>query len=487
MSTAVTGQPTTGLAGPVSVGVGLLLLFFAPLIRGGNRHVALGVLEVLALGLLVLLAARALHPLSRNDGEWKSGIRGSSPIPMSLLFLALSPVWVGMAQLVPLPPKLWASLPGHELYLTALQAVQMNADTWRPASLAPDATWVSLLAGLPLMAAFLLAALATVGQLAVLARAIVLIAALQALLGLLQIGSGRVLYFDAAMVYDRSIGTFANPNHFACFMAMTLPLSILFLRQALRGARHSDARAYPGRGASALPGLASLTAYFWGAILFVLCAALLASVSRSGIATAVFAAFAATLLLPLVPLRRRAWLWRAGAALLICSVVLATVGGGRLWGRMTGDGLDPSRLLMVRGTWEGIRTYWPFGSGMGTFAGVFPRFQPPGLKGFVEYAHSDILQLLMESGLLFLLLAVIAMVLIIRRAVAIGHLLRADPSDRDAALMASCGLGVLAIFLHSWVEFNLRIPANAVVACFLLGVYLRPLSRRARLMPHLAR
>jgi hypothetical protein len=31
------------------------------------------------------------------------------------------------------------------------------------------------------------------------------------------------------------------------------------------------------------------------------------------------------------------------------------------------------------------------------------------------------------------------------------------------------------VLLHSWVEFNLRIPANAMLATFLLGVLLRPL------------
>ena len=38
------------------------------------------------------------------------------------------------------------------------------------------------------------------------------------------------------------------------------------------------------------------------------------------------------------------------------------------------------------------------------------------------------------------------------------------------------GIGLLAVLLHSWVDFNLRIPANAMLAAFLLGVLLRPLQ-----------
>jgi hypothetical protein len=32
------------------------------------------------------------------------------------------------------------------------------------------------------------------------------------------------------------------------------------------------------------------------------------------------------------------------------------------------------------------------------------------------------------------------------------------------------------VLLHSWVDFNLRIPANAMLAAFLLGAFLRPLQ-----------
>ncbi len=49
--------------------------------------------------------------------------------------------------------------------------------------------------------------------------------------------------------------------------------------------------------------------------------------------------------------------------------------------------------------------------------------------------------------------------------------------DAPALLQASCGLGVLAVLLHSWVDFNLRIPANAMLAAFLLGAFLRPLGQ----------
>ena len=96
--------------------------------------------------------------------------------------------WTALVQLTPLPASLWAALPGRELYVQALAVAQAPAAAFRPLSLVPDATWVSVLAGIPLTAVFLLAHTCTPRQLTVLARALVVFALAQAVLGLLQKG-----------------------------------------------------------------------------------------------------------------------------------------------------------------------------------------------------------------------------------------------------------------------------------------------------------
>ena len=40
-------------------------------------------------------------------------------------------------------------------------------------------------------------------------------------------------------------------------------------------------------------------------------------------------------------------------------------------------------------------------------------------------------------------------------------------------LAVACGLGALATALHALVDYPLHIPANAMMAAFLLGVFLR--------------
>ncbi len=461
---------STGLAGPVAFGAGLLLLAFAPIIRGGNRHVAMVLLEWLGLLVLLLLAVQWA-------GATRAPGRGTAPRPVenpsasaAVLFLGLAPLWTGLVQLTPLPASLWAALPGRELYVQALAVAQAPAAAFRPLSLVPDATWVSVLAGIPLTAAFLLAHTCTPRQLTVLTRALVVFALAQAVLGLLQMGAFPGLYFGAAAA-DRAIGSFANRNHFASYIAMTVPLAILALRQG-----HAPAPARGGAHGGRWAGGA-----LWGVVLFILLAAVLASNSRGGAVTCLVV----TLLAVLLPLRRRhapARHWRLAGVAALLLLVAAAVGLDALMSRFENDPtpyLAGDRWMMVTSTWRAALAFWPVGSGLGTFAAVFPGFQPAGLRGFINHAHNDYVQLLMECGLLAVVLAGLAVALVARQAARLVRRARAVGLDAPALLQASCGLGLLAVLLHSWVDFNLRIPANALSAAFLLGAFLRPLASRA--------
>lgn len=478
------GSFTAGLSGPVIFVVGLGLLLVSPLLWGGNRHVALILLEFLALVVMFFAAAQSLFASSAG---LRSPARSVSPVSASALFLALSPVWVGIVQLLPLPSGLWTHLSGREVYWQALSAVQMqDAGLWRPLSLIPDVTWASVLAGLPIAAAFLLALLVSQRQLATLTRAVVFFALLQAILALMQASVLRHMSIES-LAHGRAVGTFANPNHLANYIGMTLPLTVLMLRQSvLAAAMRKDSQSGPEgvrhrHGAKAQTrSWRALTPALWGAVLFVQLSALLATLSRAGVVTGLFVGLAAALLLPMREVTRSTWWRRAGGAALLLGLAAATVGVGGLLARLATTGDGNARWLMIKATWQAALTFWPVGAGLGTVPGVFPRFHPAGLSGYVEYAHSDFLQLLMECGLLFLVLGGVAVWRIVSGARALIRRLRVNPADQVLALQASCGLGVLAVLLHSWVEFNLRIPANAILAAFLFGAFIRPLGRKAR-------
>lgn len=466
----------TGLSGPVVASVGLVLLALAPLIRGGNRHAALIVLEIIALVMMPMLAWR----VTTREGVSRAQSVG-------IIVLALSPFWVGLFQLVPLPPDIWAMLPGHGPYVDALTSVQAPTGVWRPASVTPDATWLSLLAGLPVAATFLLAWLVSGPQLVLLLRAVTFFAVFQAVMGLLQVVFLPELFFGAGPS-NRAIGSFANPNHLASYLAMVLPLIILFFRQALalrsrpgsesaaRSRNRSQSRLSKARAGSP----AAATA--WGLALFLVLAAMLATLSRAGLASGLIVGLAAALLLPSgetsAPQRR----WRLAAVVAFGVLVSVSVGLDGLLQRIAvaaNDADEATRLQLFMATWEGARAFWPFGSGLGSYASVFLRFKPSGISGYAEYAHSDYVQLLMECGALFVALAAVAAWLIARQFRPLARRLHRHPGDPDALLQISCGLGLLAVFLHSWLDFNLHIPANAMLAAFLFGAFLRPVKLRS--------
>ena len=451
-----------------------------PVVAGQRAHcpgwqssVALLVLEWLALLLIWMLAWRAITQSPAPSMRHRLGntFPSSSFSTIAIGVLALAPLWTGLLQLVPLPAELWAALPGRGIYTEGLNAIDAPAGIARPLSLTPDATWASLLAGIPLTATFLLAFTLPVRQLGWMVRSLIVLALFQAVMGILQLGRVGDLSFGIGLG-GRAFGTFANPNHFASYIAMMVPLAILMLRQATARSDHSRRSARQRLPAGTL----------WGLALFLLLCGVLASGSRAGTVTCLMTAMLAVVALPVRSKQSVARRWALLASVALLVLVSVAVGLEVLMSRFAdgqGHYLDNDRGLMLVTTWDAAMAFWPAGSGLGSFAGVYPLFQPPGVRGFAVYAHSDYVQLLMEGGLLFALLGALALWLVVRQAVQLVCGLRRSPSDQALLLQASCGLGLLAVFLHSWFDFNLRIPANAMLAAFLFGAYLRPACARS--------
>jgi Kef-type K+ transport system membrane component KefB len=93
----------------------------------------------------------------------------------------------------------------------------------------------------------------------------------------------------------------------------------------------------------------------------------------------------------------------------------------------------------------------------------------------------DYVEMLFEGGMFFVLFAAAFAWLAFERGWRLVHTaLRDRILDRDAMAAALCGLGLLGLLLHSLVDFNLRIPANAILGALLAGAYLRPLPQQHR-------
>lgn len=453
----------TGPIGPVALSAFLVLLVLSPLMRGGNRQVALIVLEAIALIVLVALVFRLDRLMA--PGGWQR---------MLLVFVVASPLWLAVVYLVPLPASLWSSLDGRSGYLEMMAGVGIQRPLALPLSLAPDATKVSLLAAIPLVAAFAAGFAADVKQLRIILRVLVGSALVQIVIGLLQAGGGTGSGLNFGADGGRPIGTFANPNHLANYVAMALAAYVWLAWLKVTKRRGSHARQHAHSGGR------TLTIAIAGAVLLL--AGVLMTRSRGAVLSGVPAAAGAAIVTlwlgsSLRSLRTILFLVAGAVAVGVALVGYEAVATRLDVSRMAADA--SYRTIQAATTLEGAWHFWPWGSGWGTYYEVYPRFQPASLVGTADYAHHDYAQMLFEGGVFAVLLMLAFGWLAVTRLVELIRIARREGRfGREEMACALCGLGLLGFLLHSFVEFNMHIPANAIVASLLAGVYLRPLPQR---------
>ncbi|MBZ5705053.1 MAG: O-antigen ligase family protein [Acidobacteriia bacterium] len=240
-------------------------------------------------------------------------------------------------------------------------------------------------------------------------------------------------------------GPYVNHDHYAGLMEMLVPIPLVFaLTRYARGPRKT---------------MAAVAAAVMASSIFL-------SGSRGGMAAfavqiAVLAAFT---------IRRQKsgrTALAAGIFLVIVVGLLAWLGGGELARRMASIHTEAraelsggTRLAIDRDTLR-MFTHKPIlGWGLGVFANIYPQFRTFYTNFFVNAAHNDYLQLLVEMGALGFATMLWFVVVAYSRAIKkLGNW----PSDTNGAVALAAMLGVTGILVHSLVDFNLQIPANAAL------------------------
>jgi O-antigen ligase len=163
----------------------------------------------------------------------------------------------------------------------------------------------------------------------------------------------------------------------------------------------------------------------------------------------------------------------------ICVLVLGFLiflGKGEVLGRL-GD-LGPGIRLNMTKDCLRMFSHRPVGGwGLGTFPTIYPSNRSFYTNLFVNEAHNDYAQLLVETGLLGFGL----MLWFLMRLYQYGL-----PTSRrwelrwDGAVSLAALLGCTGILFHSLVDFNLQIPANAALFYVLCGLAASPLTKVPR-------
>lgn len=414
-----------------------------------------------------------LRPLSILFIFYTFAMDAGNRIPRKSLpfWLLLMLAVIMIAQLLPLPFAAWSNLPGRA-QIAQDDRILGIGEIWRTISLSPNRTLNSLFSlGVPIATFLLVGALGRIDPRRLL-RPILAVAAISAIFGLLQIlgPSGGRFYLYAITNPDNAVGLFSNRNHQAIFLASVLPL-IAYV--ALRTDPKDRKRPL------VLVGCVS-------AIVFAV-PSILTTGSRAGIflsiaSLAISAVFWATVLMR-SNRRRGAPAWNrkmqvmaiagtiavSGAAL--SYVVLRSTAFERLFPEQVSSELRVQILPYLASLlWK----YFPVGSGFGTFELAYKSIEPFALLGplYLNQAHDDLLQFIIEGGLPAALLLAAFMCWFVVRGWqhARGFFFKSNTASPlpEVGIFASTSLAI--VLAGSLGDYPLRVPSMMLYAALLCAL-----------------
>ncbi|MEW6079757.1 MAG: O-antigen ligase family protein [Thermodesulfobacteriota bacterium] len=282
----------------------------------------------------------------------------------------------------------------------------------------------------------------------------------------------RLLWFRPLAARLNPFGPYVNSNHYAGLMGMLFPVA-LALAFALRPSRQFGSWREKILGFLDDEDFLRFLLLGLGAVAMALSVAM--SLSRGGMIS-----LCLSLIFFVMAVFRTARTGRgsplAGLAVMTAVLIVALVAAMNWFGwenvfhEFDSVGAEvestspASRYQIAKTGLNTIRDFPLTGSGFGSFRNVFPRYMDHDPFHVVDHAHNDYLELIIEGGLIGALLS-FAVFLCLFLATLRFLKKRVEPYAVLICLGAMAGL--VAILLHSLVDFNLHINANALYAAFL--------------------
>lgn len=450
----------------------LALLLWLPLPFASNRLWAEALFEIWAalLGLLWLLGwqRKAVMP--------GAAVSGAKPM---LWLLAIWLLYLALTQLpLPLSWRLVLSPESAAMYQLA------GVNGWAPLSLYPYETFLYWMKSFSYALLFVLTLLLVNSKqrLVLLAYALVLSGLFQAFYGsIMTLSDVEYGFFAKKDAYQGfATGTFVNRNHLAGYLEMILAIGIgLMMATSSTGETAMTWRQH----ARSLINLLLSQKLMLRLMLAMMVIALVLTRSRMG-NTAFFSSMLVAGLFCLLVFRvqsasvremfsRRET--RATVILLSSLMVIdlfivgAWFGVEKVMARIEQSSMshDADRVEVSLNTIKLWRDYPLVGSGGGSFHVVYPRYRPETIGAYYDHAHDDYLEIAADTGIVGLgLLGLMVLVSFLAALAALKR--RRDTLMRGMAFAPV--MGIMALLIHSTVDFNLQIPANAATFMVVLAL-----------------
>ena len=263
-------------------------------------------------------------------------------------------------------------------------------------------------------------------------------------------------YPDLKYSADFLSATYGNHNHLAGYMEMAIPLLLGLFLIGFRGEK--------------LLFLIFLT--------FLMLTALILSLSRGGwIGSLIGLLFMALALVTDRHFRNKRLIAAlTGGFLAVAFIVLASTPVVERIRTIEQKEEIPNlsaRVTVWKGVAQMIQDHPLLGTGPGTFAAVFTQYQPPGFACRYFMAHNDYLHITSETGLPIIAIVVWMIIALYRK----GFKNLKNPSRLVRGITVGAMSGITAILVHSISDFNLHIPANALLFTVLAALVAAPLPK----------
>jgi O-antigen ligase len=307
----------------------------------------------------------------------------------------------------------------------------------------------------------------------ILISALLGLGAMEACFGLVQFLTGypQIFGYTKTINLEMATGTFINYDHFAGLMEMILPFALAGAFYQLSIIKGQDRQKLDQQGTFlSREELAKLA--MWIFLSTLLLVALVFSESRMGLVAAILSALSMITLMLTSGAKRASAFLLPLAFLAPALSMIFWIGPEPVIARFEklvkqSASVPDSRMAIWRDTLNLIGMHPWAGTGLGTFAVVYPSVQSAFPGQFVDHAHNDYLEFASECGIPATVILFAAIFYIVAQSVrsicrTAGH------SQRAIAL--GCFGSMVAILLHSLTDFNLQIPANTLLFAVVLGI-----------------
>lgn len=456
----------------------LLAIFLIPWPHGGELTIEILPFVFVISILLCVLLIKAPYVLQENSKTIKQ-------IKIPLTFFTL---WIILSFLQAI------NLPSSLVHFLSPTVATINIDTKSltdTLSISPSLSLMETLQHISYLGTFLLALtlLNNSKRVEKLATTMFLSSALMALYSLInQYTNGSIAINSAIAPWKHpwSIDTYVSgaisyKNHYASFLAMTIPLGIGLIYRKLKTEKYDFKQQ---NKVFDIIGFLSSINILYLLSLTVMITTLLKTTSRGGILA--FLVGITLTLITLISLKNKKISSKKISTLIIGFIFLAVIAifsgaSDNLISRVESVGFNQHGRDHLRNTTLDIFADYPiFGSGPGTYSVILDKYKPFELGNSQMWSrgsHNDYLELLASHGVIgFLLLG--SALLILFAKVALG--LRKQHSSLFG-IQISCYCGIIIIMASAALDFNFQLPVNAIYFYLLLAMAIKiPLLKRSK-------